>query len=278
MIDLNAYFSRIGHDGTRAPTLANLTAIHRLHARSIPFENLDVLLGRGIRIDLISIHQKLVQQQRGGYWFEQNALLAAALRLLGFQVTALLARVRWQVPPEIETPLTHMLLRVETEDGPHLCDVGFGSMSLQVPISLRFDVEQRGSLEPRRLVRRSAFIPERELSSGFVAQQARIGDEWLDVYQFSLEPPSAVDCELGNWFTSTHPQSRFRQNLIVSRMVESVRYTLMNREFTIRQSDGRAEKRMIESSEELVEVLAEYFLLHLPSGTRIDCPGLDWPR
>jgi N-hydroxyarylamine O-acetyltransferase len=278
MIDLNAYFSRIGYDGTRAPTLANLTEIHRQHARSIPFENLDVLLGRGIRIDLVSIQQKLIQQQRGGYCFEQNALLAAALQLLGFQVTSLLARVRWQVPPETETPLTHMLLRVETENGPHLCDVGFGSMSLQVPLSLSFDVEQLGSLEPRRLVRRSGFIPGRELSSGFVAQQVRIADEWLDVYQFSLEPPSAVDCEVGNWFTSTHPQSRFTQNLIVSRMADSVRYTLINREFTIRQSDGRGEKRVIESSDELVKVLSEHFSLHLPPGTRVDCPGLDWTR
>lgn len=118
MFDLEAYFSRIAYVVTREPSLATLAAIHRHHVRAIPFENLDVLLGRGIRIDLVSIAQKLIQGSRGGYCFEQNGLLRAALTALGFAVNPLIARVRWQVPLETETAFTHMLLRVETEDGP----------------------------------------------------------------------------------------------------------------------------------------------------------------
>jgi N-hydroxyarylamine O-acetyltransferase len=272
MFDLEAYFSRIGYVGTREPSLATLAAIHRHHVRAIPFENLDVLLGRSIRIDLSSITEKLIHGSRGGYCFEQNALLRAALTAIGFRVTPHMARVRWQVPPETETALTHMLLRVETGAGPHLCDVGFGSMSLVQPLTFEFDVEQPGPFEPRRLVRRSS--PD---VTGLIVQQVRIGEEWMDVYQFSLDPAPAVDFDVGNWFTSTHPHSRFRQNMIVARCDETHRCTLINREFTIRHADSRVEKRLIASPEELLSVLEEHFRLHFPAGTRFGTTGAAWP-
>ncbi|EGT5746857.1 arylamine N-acetyltransferase, partial [Cronobacter dublinensis subsp. dublinensis] len=40
------YFARIGFTGEPQPTLATLTALHQRHTATIPFENLDVLLGR----------------------------------------------------------------------------------------------------------------------------------------------------------------------------------------------------------------------------------------
>lgn len=247
--DLDAYFARIGYAGPRDATLATLSAIHTRHACSIPFENLDVLLGRGIRFDLDSVQQKLVRDRRGGYCFEQNHLLAAVLRELGFAVTPLIARVRWQAPADAITPLTHMLLCVEVGDRSFLADVGFGSMSLAAPLSLELDREQTGSLELRRLIQRSAFV----------VHQARVGEEWSDVYQFKLEAAPPVDFELGNWFTSTHPQSRFAQNLVAVRMGDRCRFVILNREFTIRHADGKVEKRAIASPDELLAVLAEYF-------------------
>jgi N-hydroxyarylamine O-acetyltransferase len=277
MINLDAYFSRIAYTGTRAPTLATLIEIHRHHARAIPFENLDVLLGRGIRIDSASIEKKLIHDRRGGYCFEQNGLLREVLQALGYHVTPLIGRVRWQVPAESETALTHMILRVETEVGPHLCDVGFGSMALKLPLALQYDLEQNVSFEPRRVILRAASSPETPHGSGVVVHQARLGNEWLDVYQFSLESACSVDFELGNWFTSTHPQSRFKQNLIAARSDDGFRCTLINREFSIRHADGRVDKRTIETADELLSVLAEYFHLRLPAGTRFGSAGAAWP-
>src|ERR1051325_366706 len=117
-MNLDAYLARIGHTGSREASLATLRALHLLHVGAIPFENLDVLLGRGIRMDLESVEQKLVRDRRGGYCFEQNTLFAAVLRALGFKVDAFLARVRWNVPQENRTPLTHMILRVEIDGRP----------------------------------------------------------------------------------------------------------------------------------------------------------------
>lgn len=268
LVDLDAYFGRIGFLETPTATEETLFAIQSQHSRSIPFENLDVLLGRGIRIDLPSIQQKLIHQRRGGYCFEQNGLLAAALRKLGFDVTPLIARVRWQVPADVATPHTHMLLHVKCVGREYLADAGFGSMSLARPLVLEFDREQTAvSLEPRRLIRRGDLV----------VQQAFVENAWSDIYWFRLEPAPDVDFEVGNWFTSTHPQSRFRQNLVVARLAEDRRFTILNREFTTRNRHGASEKRSLESPAELLAVLSQFFGLELPPDTRFGQPGSPWP-
>src|SRR3954468_22352546 len=99
-MDLDAYFARVGFNGARAPTLDALRDLHLAHAQTIAFENLNPLLGWRVALDLPSVEEKLVRSGRGGYCFEQNALLATALRELGFNVTGLAARVLWNVPGE----------------------------------------------------------------------------------------------------------------------------------------------------------------------------------
>lgn len=277
--DLDAYFARIGWRGGREPVFATLDGIHACHAQTIPFENFDILLGRRIAIDLPAIERKLVHDRRGGYCFEQNALLGAVLRALGFTVTTLIGRVRWQLPAELATPPVHQLLRVETPDaGSCLADVGFGSMSLYRPLRLEFDREQGGCLEPRRLVRRTVPGPWAPGGGETIVHQARLGDTWGDVYVFSLREVPAVDFEVSNWFTCSHPQSPFLHNLRASRTLADRRYTILNREFTIRHRDGRVEKRPIADADELLAILAEYYDLHFPPGTRFALrPDVPWP-
>ncbi|HVU22709.1 MAG TPA: arylamine N-acetyltransferase [Opitutus sp.] len=265
--DLDAYFARIAYAGPRAATFAALAAIHGAHARAIPFENLDVLLGRGISLDLSAIERKLVHDRRGGYCFEQNGLLLAVLRALGFQVTPLIARVRWQAAADTPTPLTHMVLRVDLDGRPWLVDAGFGGIGLTAPLALDTDAEQGDPRERRRLLRRGHHV----------VHQFRLGDEWGDVYIFTLDEASPVDFEVGNWFTSTHPNSRFRQALIVALAATDRRFALLNREFTTRHLDGRVEKREIASPDELLAVLADSFGLRFPAGTRFGPPGAPWP-
>lgn len=265
--DFDAYFARIGYAGPRDASLLTLSALQARHARAIPFENLDVLLGRGISLDLAAVEQKLVQQKLGGYCFEHNTLLAAVLRALGFRVTTLLARVRWQVPAGVTLPQTHMVLRVDLDGRPWLADAGFGGVGLTAPIALDTEAEQGDPSELRRLVPQGRHL----------LHQVRLGGEWMDVYLFTLDEAQPIDFEVANWFTSTHPNSRFRQNLVAALAGTDRRFTVMNREFTIRHLDGRVEKRPIESPADLLAILAEYFGLHFPAGTRFDAPNLAWP-
>ncbi len=97
---LNSYLARIGLRGTVEPNFPTLSAIHAAHVDAIPFEGLDPLLRRPVKLDIASLQEKLVESRRGGYCFEQNLLFKAALEAIGFKVTGLSGRVRWMSPPD----------------------------------------------------------------------------------------------------------------------------------------------------------------------------------
>ena len=257
-IDLDAYFARIGYSGPRAPTLETLKALHFAHATAIPFENLDVLAKRPILLDPPVLQKKLVAQKRGGYCFEVNGLFAAVLRQLGFNVMTLIGRVRWKTPDTIDTGPSHMLSLVDLPEGRFLADIGFGGLTMTGPIRLETDSEQQTPHEPRRLLADG---------DGYMLQ-AKLGEEWGNVYRFTLDPQTRADYEIANWYTSTHPQSIFAQFLIVARPLADRRITLFNCNLTIRHLDGRVENRRLESSEEIAAALAEHFDLPLSDEDR----------
>jgi len=267
-LDLDAYFARIAYGGSCAPTLATLHAITGHQASAIPFENLDVLLGRSIAVDPDAVERKLVHHRRGGYCFEQNHLLLLVLRALGFAAAPLSARVRWQRPRDFTPPRTHLFVRVELDGETWLTDVGVGGVSLTSAIRLNHDGEQTTAHEPRRIVR----------EDGRFFHQVRLGAEWLDVCEFTGEAMPPIDRELANWWTSTNPNSKFRQNLMVARAgLDGTRRTINNREFIHRRGPEILTQRELTTPEELLETLAHEFALHFPPGTRFGLPGSAWP-
>jgi N-hydroxyarylamine O-acetyltransferase len=260
-LDLDAYLARIGYAGDRSPTQEVLTAVHLAHATSVTFENLDILLGRPIRIDLDSIQAKIVGARRGGYCFEQNTLFAAVLECLGFPVTRLAGRVR--VRSNRITARTHMLLRVETDVGPWLADVGFGTGGPLIPIRLIAGPESRHGAWRHRLVKEADLW----------VLQAFSPNGWHDLYAFTLEPQYPIDFEVANHYTSTHPESRFTQTLVAQRIGPHGRSFLVNRDFTVEQ-DGAAATRTMKDDDELLKVLKENFGLDFPPETRFRLPSV----
>jgi N-hydroxyarylamine O-acetyltransferase len=265
-LDLDAYLARTGCTAPREPGLATLRALQLAHIQTVPFENVDVLLGRKISMEPSTVVDKIVVRRRGGYCFEQNTLFLEVLRAIGFRVTPMLARVRRNAPPDVRTPLTHMVLCVEIDGRHWLADVGFGAVGATAPLALDTEDEQATPHEPHRLVR----------TGGAIMHQVKLGEEWADVYLFVPEEPAPIDFELGNWFSCTHPRAHFINNLVVSRVDGDLRLTIFNRELTIRALDGSAEKEVIASPEQLLELLAGRFGLAFPAGTRIEIPATPW--
>ena len=136
MVDLDAYFARIGYSGPREANLATLSQIHVLHAAAIPFEALSPFIGEPVSLDPAAIQAKLVKGGRGGWCFEQNLLLYHVLSTLGFEVKRLAARVRWNVPPNVMTARSHCLMQVTLEGERYIADVGFGGLTLTAPLRL----------------------------------------------------------------------------------------------------------------------------------------------
>ncbi len=253
--DIDAYCARIGYTGAREPRLAVLQALVAAHTAAIPFENLDVLLKRPIRLDLPSLYAKLVHARRGGYCFEHNLLLLDVLTRFGFRATGLAARVQWGRAPESVGPRTHMLLRVDLAEGPHLADVGFGGLTPTAPLALAPGPEQATPHESFRLV----------AAAGEFDLEARLGGNWASLYRFSLQPQLPVDYEVANWFTSTHPQSLFVNHLIASRAATGRRHALFNNRLTVRGRDGGSERRLLRDAATLRGVLERDFGIAMPT-------------
>jgi N-hydroxyarylamine O-acetyltransferase len=259
-IDLDAYFQRIGYDGQRAPTLATLQAIHARHAATIPFENLTPLLHQPVRLDLASLQEKLVHAGRGGYCFEQNLLLRAALLTLGYQVRGLAARVRWNVPDEVVTARGHMLLRVEIDGQTYLADVGFGGLTLTAPLALIPDLVQPTPHEPFRIA---------SDGDGYL-MQAQIDRSWKSLYRFDLQEQYLPDYEVSSWYLSNNPSSHFVTGLMAARPDVDRRYALRNNQLAIHHLNGATERRTLTAVGELRTALAEVFQISLPETPDLD--------
>lgn len=258
-LDLDAYLARIGEGPPLAPALEGLVSLHRAHCAAIPFENLDILLGRPIPLDVPALEAKLVHARRGGYCFEQNTLFRAALEALGFRVTPLAARVR--VGATEVRPRTHMLLRVDLPEGAFVADVGFGADGLVHPVPLAEGRETWVGFAGHRLRREGeAWVLE-----------GNTDGTWADLYAFTLEPHYPVDFVMANHFTSTYPRSPFVLNLTAQRSWPERRVVLRNRDLVVREG-GRSEAATVRDPEHLLEVLASHFDLLFPAGTRFRQP------
>ncbi|MDE2473430.1 MAG: arylamine N-acetyltransferase [Alphaproteobacteria bacterium] len=263
-VNLEAYFDRVGYSGPREASLATLGALHALHPAAIPFENLDPLLGRRVRLDLESVQRKLLSSRRGGYCYEHNGLFAAVLTALGFRLTTLAARVVYGRLNPAGARRSHMLLKIDMPDGTYLADVGFGGQSPSAPLRLDTTIEQRTPHGLYRISRQGDWF---ELI-------AQMDGEWRALYRFTLEEQSPEDHEMANWYVSTHPDSEFRTLLFVARNPPGKRLTLLGNQFTIRDLSGASETRVLGSPEEIASVLEQDFLIHLPQPRNELLPAL----
>jgi N-hydroxyarylamine O-acetyltransferase len=254
-LDLDAYLARVGYSGVRAACLDTFQGLHLAHATHIPFENLDILLGRSIKLDLASLQAKLVAARRGGYCFEQNTLFAAALEAVGFTVTRLAARVR--MGTDHIRPRSHMLLAVAAEGAQWLADVGFGGDGLLLPILL-------DQSEPLEQFGRAFRVDDQ---GNIKVLQTLRPDGWFDLYAFTLDRQYPIDYVVANHYTSTHPDSPFVKTLVVQRMTHDSRWILRDRELTEINPDGNT-MRTVPDDDALVAELATVFGLYFPAGTR----------
>lgn len=251
MVDLDAYFARIGYEGPRTPELSTLNALHALHPAAIPFEAIDCLLDRGVDLSPEAIDAKLIGARRGGYCFEQNNLFARVLTQLGFHVTGLAARVCWNAAPGTPPqPRTHRVNRIEIDGVSWLADVGFGGCVMTAPLRLEPDTAQPSDHDTYRLT----------ATAGGLMQEVEREAGWVPAYDLSLTPCVERDYEMANWFTSTHPTSHFRANLLVARTTPQARYGLLHNRLTVRPLDGEPIREFLDAAG-IERVMVETFNL-----------------
>lgn len=257
-MNVENYLARIGLDRRPAPTLDGLTALHRAHLLAIPYENIDVQLGRPVTIERPAIYEKIVNRRRGGWCYEMNGLLGWALGELGFDVRRATGAVMRGAKGELAEG-NHLVLRVALPEGIYLADVGFGD----------------GPRDP------IPVLPGPFESHGFRFELAPLDESWWQFtndprggaphFHFNLAPADegllAEKCA----FLQSSPKSPFVQNLVAQRHVADGMEILRGRTIRLVTPHG-AEERLIADADDLVATLSGVFGLDMPEVASL------WPK
>ncbi len=254
-MEIDAYLERIGYRGSREPTAETLRQLHRAHLLAVPFDTLDILLGRPIVLSPPSFYDKIVSRRRGGFCYELNGLFAWLLEQLGFKVVLLSARVFATDEPGPE--FDHLVLLIETEER-LIADVGFGDSFLD-PLRLdggATDAQQDG---PYRLTEsNSEMVLERRTESG-----------WKPKYIFSLTPHRLAEFTAMSQYHQTSPESPFAGKSVCSLTTPQGRITLTNGNLITTIGEQREEME-VSSEEDYRELLKTRFGIELEEGARVD--------
>jgi len=259
-VELGAYLDRIGFEGEPEPDLATLTALSRRHLLSIPYENIDVQLGKTLTTDPAAAYARIVGRgRRGGWCYEMNGLFGWALREVGFDVTRLASGVGRSMKGDSALG-NHLILRVDMEGEPILADVGLAN----------------GPKGPYPIAEGPFAI------EGLDYKLERVEDGYWRFHNhpdgmapnFDFKPePDDDEAALSRACAAlqTEPLSPFRLNLICVRFTPDGENHLLGRILRQRRPGGVTE-RLLESADELLATLEGDFGIVEPAVVDL------WPK
>jgi len=228
-VDTARYTARIGYSGPLAPTVAVLCDLHRRHMEAVPFENLDVPLGRRILLAPDALWDKVMIRRRGGFCYELNTLFGRMLQALGYPVDFLSARV-WTGAgwgPDKD----HMALLVHVGTEAWLADVGFGD-SFVVPLRLVPDTVQEDGFKAYRLL---------EGGGSWVMQEQGPDGAWNHAYQFARQAHAPESFQEMCDYQQTSPHSTFTRRVVCSRATTLGRVTVTHNRLIVTTAGVREE-------------------------------------
>ena len=244
---ISRYFDRIGYTGSIAPTLATLEALQLAHLYHVPYENLDIIRGIPISLNVDDVYKKVVTEGRGGYCFELNALFAWLLRELGFKVEDYLARFLLDEPA---IPMgRHHVLGVAIDDNMYMADVGVGLTIPRRPFPLIPGVEDHQHGEVYKL--------ETDPFLGYVLYEKK-PTGWRELYAFTLERKIAADYIAPSFYCEKHPDSIFNKQDMVHIFTREGRKSIDGRVFKVFGPSG-VDVVEIGSDAEYRQVLQDHF-------------------
>lgn len=246
-----AYLDRIGFDGPLDGSTKALGEIQRRHLLAVPYENMDILRGQRLSLEVDALFDKVVTRRRGGYCFELNRLFGWLIEQLGYPVEHFFGRF---VRGESEAPMRrHHVLVAEAQGQRYLCDVGVGIAIPRLPLRMVTGVEQAQDFGTYKL--------EVDPLLGWVVySMEKRGWDWL--YAFTEEPQLPVDFVQPTFFCEYAPESIFNKEPMIAIRTEDGRITLDGMTLKRFSREG-VEVRMLQNEAELMESLKVNFGIEL---------------
>ena len=247
-MNVNRYLERIGFVGEAKPDLATLSKLQYRHLTSVPYENLDILRGVPLSLEPMELYDKIVVRRRGGYCFELNALFGWLLCEIGFETVSYFARFLFG---EADIPMRrHRVIRVKTEGGFYLADVGVGSIIPEYPLKIAEN-------EPKS-IRGLDYMFSKDARLGWV-QNVKIGGKWKPLFSFTEEEQLEIDFVQPNFYCQHSPDSIFNKKNMAAIRTENGKYSLDGN--TFKEFDWQTgESRECECADgEIPGILKKYF-------------------
>lgn len=252
---LSAYLDRIGLD--RVPvTPDGLLALQRAQLRAIPFESIDPYLGRTPATDMDAIFAKLVTGGRGGYCFELNALLAAAMEALGFPLRRSLARVRKGLPRG--GPRSHLMMQCELDGRRYLVDAGYGGPGALVPLRIDRDDPQEAPNGLYRLWTDTATgerVLDKDTDRG-----------WFPLYGFDDAHVGEMDIGAANYICANWREMPFPNHLMLAGFDGDTRIGVFDRAVTEGSRAGER-KSQLDDRDDLAHLIRDRLHIALDDAT-----------
>ena len=237
-------------------SLAQVSEIIRRHLATFPFSSVGPMLGDDLPLEPEALYERIVVDRRGGYCFEQNALLFAVLQELGFAMELYLGRVIYN--QDTHPALTHRISILSWQGKRFLLDVGFGPLGPDVPVPMEANAAIQGSQFLYRV---------HEASAGVFHLQYLKDDAYFSLYKFEQARYGASDCEVGHFYSHKHPRATFLNHLVVSRTLPDEIRSLRNRTYRVIAQHGDRDI-LIASAAQLGTLLNQELNLHV---TKREC-------
>lgn len=248
-VQMRDYFDKLGIKNELEPTVADMISLHHAQHRTLPFENFDVYVGQGIKLDIDAIFEKLIRHQRGGYCFEVNGLLLRVMESLGFTVRPLLARVHLSGEP---SGRSHQVTLATIDDQQWIVDAGFGANTPRAPLELTLHREQ--------CIDHQCFRFIEDERCGYLLQVKQ--QDWASLYSLDMTYVCRGDILYGNHFTSTSPETHFTNSLIAAKPIEGGIITLLDSTLKIRMGNEEAQEVELTKAD-LAENVERHFGIQL---------------
>ncbi len=256
---LKPYLERIGLELPLEADVESLCRLQMAHLLHVPFENLDIALGRPIRLGLTTLYDKIVTRRRGGFCYELNGLFAWLLDDLGFEVTYLSASDYHPEDGSYGLDYDHLalLVRCPADPAPEvrwLVDVGWGD-TFRIPLRADAEGEQDGGLKTYRITTNPGAEVRRQL------WERHTSGVWERQYAFTTQPRAFPDFESMCRYHQTSPESIFTRKQICTLAMPDGRVSLEDERLLITRGGAREERTV--AAEEKESLLRERFGIDL---------------
>lgn len=246
------YLSRI-HLDTCYLNFDGLKSLQEQQMEHIPFENLDIVVGREIVLSHEHLFRKIITQKRGGYCFELNLLYAELLVSLGFCLKPVLARV-WLSNPKKTPPRNHLANLVDLDGKTFITDVGFAGLVTRVPLDIN---------DPTPVNDTDGLVRVIPFSDDQYMIQRQTQSDWENLYSFENVAISKEDIEISNYYMSTHPNSHLIQHKCIGKNTREGRVGVFNNKLTTRNKRNSLHSKRVEFGERWLEMIKEEFSIEL---------------